>query len=149
MRRRLIEIFIQQANRDAALAHVSALPNSVPNLEAFRSAVRGACFAVQENLIAAKAYLQAGYSHGCRDPICLKWFALCLIATGDRAAARPILEAWKQIDPRNQEVDRLLANAGSTAPGTPDLSRRIDSPVGSSQPIKLNLPAWTPAPTQR
>jgi hypothetical protein len=126
LRRRLIEIFIQQANRDAALAHANAMPSTTPHLEAFRSAVRGACFAVQKNLIAAKAYLHAGYSHGCRDPICLKWLVLCLLALGDEQAARPILEVWKQLEPRNPEIDKLLAPLPAPT-GIPAATWRVDA----------------------
>lgn len=153
MRRRLIDIFIQQSDRDAALAHVSALPKSVPHLEAFRSAVRGACFAVQQNLVAAKAYLNAGYSHGCRDPICLRWLAICLLATGETANARPILDEWKQAEPRNAEVDKLLSALASAASSAPPPGRRFDVPAdeitGPKPPIMLNVPVWSPTPTQR
>ena len=61
MRRRLIEIFIQQGDRNSALSHVGALAgfHASPGGLAQRSS--RTCFAVQQNLIAAKAYLNAGY----------------------------------------------------------------------------------------
>ena len=153
LRRRLIDIFILQGNREAALAHAGSLPASTPHLEAFRSAIRGACFAVQQNLIAAKAYLNAGYAHGCRDPICLKWLSLCLISAGETSAARPIVDEWKRIEPRNPEVDKLLAVLTSSALSAADVNRRIDAPVTAAgapkAPVKLNLPTWLPAANSR
>lgn len=149
MRRRLIDIFIHQGNRDAALAHVGALPKTIPHLEAFRSAVRGACFAVQQNLIAARAYLNAGYSHGCRDPICLKWLSLCLLSAGEGSSARPILIEWKQIEPRNPEVDKLLSTLDTATTAAPTSTRRFDAPNpavgGPTSPVKLNVPNWSPS----
>jgi tetratricopeptide (TPR) repeat protein len=153
LRRRLIDLFIQQGDRDAALAHVSALPASTPHLEALRSAVRGACFAVQQNLIAAKAYLNAGYTHGCRDPICLKWLSLCLLSAGEKDSARTVLEEWKQVEPRNSEVDKLLATISQPSTPSAPANLRFDAPLGAGggalSPVKLNLPAWSPAANPR
>lgn len=150
IRRRLIDNFIQQGARDSALAHVGALP-SMPHLEAFRSAVRGACFAVQRNLIAAKAYLNASYTHGCRDPLCLKWLAVCLLATGDAATARRILDEWQRLEPRNQEIDKLR-NALKPQQKATTSTLRVDTPSTvagkSNAPIMLNLPNWSPAAPQ-
>ena len=147
IRRRLIDIFIQQGTRDSALAHVGALP-PMPHLEAFRSAVRGACFAVQKNLIAAKAYLNASYTHGCRDPLCLKWLSICLIASGDAVTARRILDEWQRIEPRSQEIDKLRNTLKpQAAPASSTL--RVDAPSSVSgranAPIMLNLPNWSPS----
>lgn len=147
IRRRLIDVFIQQGARDSALAHVGELP-PMPHLEAFRSAVRGACFAVQKNLIAAKAYLNASYTHGCRDPLCLKWLSLCLIATGDATMARRTLDEWQRLEPRNQEINKLRgALKPEDAPAASTL--RIDTPSTvagkANAPIVLNLPSWSPA----
>jgi hypothetical protein len=108
---------------------------------------------MQQNLIAAKAYLNAGYSHGCRDPICLKWLSLCLLSAGEHDSARPILDEWKQLEPRNPEVDKLLAVIAGSTPATSTANRRFDVPVagvGGIRPaVKLNMPTWSPPVSQR
>jgi tetratricopeptide (TPR) repeat protein len=146
LRRRLMDVHIQKGDRDEALRQVGALPETTGHKEALRSAVRGACFAVQQNPVAAKAYLSAAYSHGCRDVVCLKWLALCLLSAGDVNGARPILDEWNQLEPRNPEIGKLLSAVNSQPTAAASATRRIDSAdkplAGPVAPIKLNLPAW-------
>ena len=140
-RRHLIEAYVNGGQRDAALAHVSALPKRFPHAEAFRSAVRGACYAVQKNWLAAKAYLQTAYGHGCRDPLCFKWLATCLLASGEAEAARAIVEQWLSVEPRNPEPAQVLKNLTVKDPAPADRQIRVDRPAASlsGQSIALNF----------
>ncbi|MGE0757779.1 MAG: glycosyltransferase [Pirellulaceae bacterium] len=134
MRRRLVETYIDAGEREAALTHVGQLPGDTPHLEALRSAVRGACYASQRNWIAAKAYLNAAYGHGCRDVICLKWLATTLLACGDSVAAKPVLEAWGRQDPRNPEPAKWLADPTAAA-SDPRMIRRDGPLSGVNVPL--------------
>lgn len=148
LRRRLIDIYINGGQRDVALAHVAALPSNTPQKEALRSAVRGACYAVQKNWLAAKAYLQAALGHGCRDPLCYKWLSISLLAGGETVAARPILEQWQLLEPRNGEPTRLLAIVDQRSAQPPsDRQLRVDSaaPALSGNSIPLDIAAQTRA----
>ncbi|MEO8494912.1 MAG: glycosyltransferase [Planctomycetota bacterium] len=112
IRRQLLELYIKAGDRDNALQQLDQFPDSFPNLDAFRSAVRGACLAAANNWIAAKAYLQTGYNAGSRDPICLRWYATTLIASGELDDARPIVELWVRSEPGNiaaQQMREMLA----------------------------------------
>jgi tetratricopeptide (TPR) repeat protein len=145
LRRRLIDLYVDAGDRESALAQVAGLPKDTPHLEALRSAVRGACYAAQQNWIAAKAYLNAAYGHGCRDAFCHKWLATTLLACGEAEAARPILERWASLDPRNPEPAKLLAMPAPSAesPGSAD-SRRIRIDAGLPQG-PLTMPANAPS----
>jgi tetratricopeptide (TPR) repeat protein len=136
IRRRLIEIYIEQGDREAAVTHVGLLAKGSPHVESLRSAVRGACYAAQRNWIAAKAYLNAAYGHGCRDVLLLKWLAITLTACGESVAARPILEQWSAADPRNPDPARLLAGPliPPTSP-TPADPRTVRVDPAASRPV--------------
>jgi len=108
LRRQLIDVCVKQGNQQEALTHVAKLPEGTPHIEALRSAVRGACLAVQQNWIAARAYLDAAYSAGCRDLVCLRWLSVTLLAIGDFPKARPVLNEWRNLDPTNAEAGKYL-----------------------------------------
>jgi tetratricopeptide (TPR) repeat protein len=135
MRRRLVEMYVARGDRESALSHVGKWTQQLPRQEALRSAVRGACYAAQQNWIAARAYLNAAYGHGCRDPLCFKWLAATLIACGDRQGARPILEQWSAAEPRNSEPRKMLASlapAAIAAAASDNRTIRVDSPVAAN-----------------
>ena len=83
------------------------LPASTPHAWKHYAAPFVALFAVQQNLIAAKAYLNAGYSHGCRDPICLKWLSLCLLSAGETHLAR--VRSWTNGNRSNRVILKLTS----------------------------------------
>lgn len=104
LRRHLLDLLIRQGDAKVALAQVDHLPPETPHLEALRSAVRGACQAAKENWPPALAYLETAYEAGCRDPLCLKWLALCLAQAGKLAEAEPLVREWHEQEPHNPEV---------------------------------------------
>jgi tetratricopeptide (TPR) repeat protein len=109
LRRLLINLHIKHARMEDALAHLVHLEVEGRQRAVLRSAVRGACLAVQQNWIPAWSSLQAAYGEGCRDPICLRWLAVTLLSTGQTQAAEPILQQWRQVEPGNAEVYAYLA----------------------------------------
>ncbi len=124
--RQLLQLCIKQGDRKEALAHVDQLPPETPYREALKSAVRGACLAVEEKWIPARAYLEAAYRNGSRDPICLEWYTLSLLASGDVDAALPLLAEWRAADPGSTAVMRLIASVSeSISSGQPlDFGKR-------------------------
>jgi tetratricopeptide (TPR) repeat protein len=151
LRRHLIEVYASQGNRDAAVSHVGALPRNFPNKDAFRSAVRGACYAVQKNWLAAKSYLETAYAHGCRDLLCLKWLAATLLASGQVDAARPVLEEWSAAEPRNLEPARVLKSITEQQATAPAREIRVDRPSsplrGNSIPLNFGATSFNREPT--
>jgi len=116
VRRQIVDLHIKHDRRQAALEHSNLLPCEIEMRESLRTAVRGACLAAKRNWLAAQAYLHAAYKSGCRDPICLRWYAVTLLSTGEVGTAEPILHQWLQREPRNLEARRYLENltAGQT-----------------------------------
>jgi tetratricopeptide (TPR) repeat protein len=120
LRRQLLQLCIHTGQHKQALRQVEQLPPETPYLEALKSAVRGACLASDGQWIPARAYLEAAYRGGCRDPICLEWMVTCMLAAGETAAAIPLLAEWRNADPQNPDVARLIAEVSSAvADGKP------------------------------
>lgn len=132
--RQLLALCVRQGDRKEALAHVDLLPPETPYREALKSAVRGACLAVEEKWVPARAYLEAAYRNGCRDPICLEWYTLSVLAAGEAEAAVPLLAEWRAADPTNVAVVRLIASVSeSISSGKPlDLGKRSVRVDGTS-----------------
>jgi tetratricopeptide (TPR) repeat protein len=130
LRRHLIELHIKLTQRDDALQQVDQLPRKFPHRDALRSAVRGACLAAANNWLAAKAYLNTAYNAGCRDPICLRWFATTLLASGEVEAAKPIVMEWARLEPANAAARQYLATIDrvESEPDGPPRQVRIDEP---------------------
>jgi tetratricopeptide (TPR) repeat protein len=131
IRRHLLELYIKAGQRELALEQLDQFPRDFPNREALRSAVRGACLAAANNWISAKAYLKTGYNAGSRDPICLRWYAATLIASGEVKEARPIVDQWLEIEPGNTAAHHmrqmLVQNLEQPAADGTQRQVRIDS----------------------
>ncbi len=148
IRRHLLELYIKAGQRDKALKQLDAFPRDFPNREALRSVVRGACLATANNWIAAKAYLKTGYNAGSRDPICLRWYATVLIASGELDAARPIAAEWLELEPTNtaaQQMHEMLHQDGATPTVESDRQVRIDGSE-SQQSHLTGSPVRSPLP---
>ncbi len=149
IRRHLLELYIKAGQRELALKQLDQFPKDFPHREALRSAVRGACLAAANNWIAAKAYLKTGYNAGSRDPICLRWYATTLIASGEVEAARPIVDQWLEIEPGNtaaQQMHQMLQpnSEESTADGT---KRQVRIDTSEAQQSHLGgAPTRSPLP---
>lgn len=138
LRRHLIHLHVKHSRSAEALAEVDRLPKTTPCREGLRSAVRGACQAARENWIPALAYLETAHAAGCRDPLCLRWFAITLLASGNKPQAEAILAEWKIAEPHNAEVDLYLqaAKAGHKLPQRNVVGAAIVAPlVRAAAPI--------------
>jgi len=143
LRRHLMDFYIKRGDRDRALAQVDELPGEMPQREAFRSAVRGACVASQGNWIAAKAFLKTAYVTGCRDVVCLQWLAITYLVGGEPEEARPLLLEWQALDPRNAEAARFLNAIDSAAETQHAVGHRLrvdaPGPAGSPPPASIDI----------
>ncbi len=113
--RQLIELDIKHGRIEAALSLAEQLPYPSAQRDSLRSAIRGACLANQNNWPAAKAYLQAAFRAGSRDPICLRWYIVTLLSVGDPSLARKALDEWKKIDLASTKLHEYLEQATNRA----------------------------------
>jgi tetratricopeptide (TPR) repeat protein len=114
LQRQLIDLDIKHNRRQEALAGADKLPGALTERNALRNSVRGACLAAAKQWSASLAHLQSAYDSGCRDPICLRWLSAALIATGQLAAAEPVLLHWRAAAPNHPEPSRLLESIQTT-----------------------------------
>ncbi|MEW4456195.1 glycosyltransferase [Bremerella sp. JC817] len=108
LRRQVIDMHVKHGRRNEALDELDLLPADYPKLDSFRSAVRGAVLASQQNWVAARPYLETAYRQESREPLCLRWYATTLAALNESSAAREVLQAWKKREPHNGEPDELM-----------------------------------------
>ncbi|WP_158264978.1 TPR domain-containing glycosyltransferase [Blastopirellula marina] len=133
LRRQIIDMHVKYARRNEAMTHVQQLPESFPNREAYRSAVRGAAAAAQKNWVAARPYLETAYRNGCRETLCMRWLSITLLALGMQNEAVELLNEWRSIDGASLEPQQLLAsieqaNVNMTLPGDSRTIRVDTSP---------------------
>lgn len=108
LHKHLIDLYIKQGMKNEAIAQARNLPARMANAEAYRNAVRGACMAYDRNWPSARAYLEMAYHDGCREPLCLRWLTVTLLAMGEHPSVRAIVEEWRTIEPTNQEMQSYL-----------------------------------------
>lgn len=108
LRRRLIELYVRNADTDKALPLVDELPLDDESKTALASAVRGAAQAALGQWLAALGYLQSAYLAGCREPLCLRGLAVTLMSNGQVNEAKPILREWQTIEPENPEPAQYI-----------------------------------------
>ena len=164
--RHLIDHHVKQQRRKEALETAEQIPGEVPNREALRSAIRGACLAAEKNWISAKAYLETAHGGGCREPICFRWLALTLWSLGQRDELAALVHEWQTVEPGTTEVNRYVdALAASDRPQDapaipqpppveapveqPPKHLRIDQPAGqdSAAPEPKSARPTRPTPT--
>ncbi len=126
LRRQLMDLYVKLGRKGDALAQLALLPPDLPHREVLKSAVRGACLAAEKNWISAAAYLRAAHSAGCRDPLCLRWLTICLIATEEVDEARKVVQQWQEVDPGNPELPALRQSLGLQVPSPAGPRVRID-----------------------
>ena len=73
-------------------------------LDRIREVLTGACRATAGAWNAAEIPLESAYLSGCRDVLCLRWYAMTLLALARFPEARRILEEWLAMDPTNSEA---------------------------------------------
>ncbi|MFN0019104.1 MAG: glycosyltransferase [Pirellulaceae bacterium] len=107
--RQMVELHVKHGRRDEALLAVSKLSSDLPGKETWRTAVQGACAAVEANWSAAKTFLETAYRGGCRERFCLRWLCVTLLATGNTATAEVVLKVWETNDESNLELVHFRA----------------------------------------
>jgi tetratricopeptide (TPR) repeat protein len=150
LRRQLIDLHIKHNRRQEALGESRQLAADLGvSADPLRTAIRGACLAADQQWTTALAHLRSAHESGCRDPICLRWLASSLIASGDMEAARPILQQWLTAAPESPEPARLLASLAATDPIEGPASRMASSSDGSHWRADHSAIMAAPAPAPR
>ena len=132
LHRQLIDLHVKSGRRVEALAAAKMVPPTMPHVEAYRSAVRGACLAHEQNWLAAKSYLETAYQSGCRESLCLRWLTITLLSLGDVAAVRPIVDEWKHVEPANAEAQSFWSALHAPPTAEADLPPRETAPAPES-----------------
>ena len=135
LRRQLIELYVKHDLRQEALEQINLMPAETVQREPLRTAVRGACLAAKQNWAAAVGYLRAAHAGGCRDPLCLRWLAVSLIALGEFQEAEPILAEWHEEEPKHPDVAKYVEIIAQRRSGTGP------TPPPSLPPLPASLPA--------
>lgn len=143
LRRQLLELHVRGARADAALAVVNNIPRNVPNREALRSAVRGACLAADGDWGAAKPYLDTAFKSGCREPLALDWLTQTLFALGKPDDAAIVLEEWSRVDPLSPALRSARDLLLQEPEGAERRTLRVDAKVcgGVAMPRLGSLPS--------
>ena len=151
LHRYLLDLLIRRGDPKPVLDAAKQLPFAQQNHEALRSALRGACQAAKKNWIPAMAYLETAYRAGCRDPICLRWLAVCLVSTGNVLDAEPVLRQWQEVEPHHPELRNYLELLRDES-STQDLQADLPASVAETAPPPLAdtpqpAPHFAPSPT--
>ncbi|MDR3110503.1 MAG: hypothetical protein LBU65_12595 [Planctomycetaceae bacterium] len=104
---RLLDLYIAMGLENRAQQLVSIIWND-DTRETMRDVITGACRAAAGAWDAAILPLESLYLSGCRSPICLRWYALSLLATKRVSEAMPVLNDWCTAEPSNIEARSYL-----------------------------------------
>jgi tetratricopeptide (TPR) repeat protein len=108
--RHLLDLYIAENLEEKASELAADIWGDV-DLDLIRLALKGACTAKAGNWDLAVEPLNEAYKKGCRDILCLRWYALSLLATQQFPPAIDILEQWLTVQPDNSEAKSYLAAA--------------------------------------
>ncbi len=110
--RLLFDLYV--AKRDEASAHrLAGRFWGDRDLDLMRETLTGACQATGGTWPAALSSLENAYAQGCRDPLCLRWYSLSLLANLKFEEALPILREWLKVEPGNTEATSFLFAASN------------------------------------
>jgi len=108
--RHLLDLYIAEDWEEKALELAAVIWGDV-DLDLIRLVIQGACAAKAGQWNLALAPLAEAHQKGCRDTLCLRWYALTLLALQQFAPAIEILEQWLAIQPDNSEAKSYHAAA--------------------------------------
>lgn len=140
LRRRLLELHVRAGRRELALEEVAKICPAA-ELAPMRAAVRGACLAAAGNWIGALPHLETAYRQGCRDLLLRRAYLNALLATGQKAAALRIADAWLAAEPNHPDAIRFRAMARGDAMAskprspTPALERGKPAAPPAARPV--------------
>jgi len=106
----LLDLYIAESREDKASELAAEICGDV-DLDLIRLVLKGACIAKTGRWDNALAPLAEAHRQGCRDVLCLRWYALTLLALQQFRLASEILEQWLSIQPDNSEAKSYLAAA--------------------------------------
>jgi len=108
--RHLLDLYIAESMEDAASELATEIWGDVA-LDWIRLVIKGACAAKTGRWDVALAPLKEAHGEGCRDILCLRWYALTLLALQQFQPAVEILEQWLAQQPENTEAKSYYAAA--------------------------------------
>ena len=108
--RHLLDLYIAE-NREEKASELAAEIWGDVDLDLIRLVLKGACTAKTGRWDNALAPLGEAHRQGCRDVLCLRWYALTLLALQQFQPAIGILEQWLAVQPDNSEAKSYLAAA--------------------------------------
>lgn len=166
----MLELMLRAGQKERALQKVQTIPPHWGHDPAvLKSAIRGAHLAMQQNWLAAQAYLETAYRAGCTSPLCLQPLALFYLNTGQREQAQEVLARWMQAQPYLEHlqatvrllqeqmppeptpaelqplVQRLAAQGPGSIPAPPPMVPAGDE----AEPSRPQQQRHTPAPVAR
>ena len=110
--RHLLDLYIAE-NYEEKASDLAAEIWGDTELDLIRLALKGACAAKTGRWDMAVGPLKEAHESGCRDVLCLRWYALALLAEQQFELAIEILEQWLAIQPDNSEAKSYHAAAQS------------------------------------
>ena len=108
--RHLLDLYIAENLEEKASELAAEIWGDVA-LDLIRLALKGACTAKSGRWDIALSPLEEAYQGGCRDALCLRWYALTLLALQKFGEAVEILNQWLAVQPENTEARSYLAAA--------------------------------------
>jgi tetratricopeptide (TPR) repeat protein len=108
--RHLLDLYIAESMEEAASELAAEIWGDVA-LDWIRLVIKGACAAKSGRWDLALAPLEEAHKDGCRDTLCLRWYALTLLALQQFKQAIEILDQWLALQPDNSEAKSYRAAA--------------------------------------
>jgi len=108
--RHLLDLYIAENGGEKASTLAAEIWGDV-DLDRMRLVIQGACAAKTGRWDLALAPLKEAHEEGCRDVLCLRWYALTLLALQQFQPATAILEQWLAVQPDNSEAKSYRAAA--------------------------------------
>ena len=110
LNRHLLDLYIAENLEEKASEQAAEIWGDV-DLDLIRRVIKGACLAKTGRWDLALDPLEEAHQKGCRDIMCLRWYALALLASQRFESAIEILNQWLAIQPDNSEAKSYHAAA--------------------------------------
>ncbi len=105
----MLELMLRTGQKERALQKVQTMPQHWGHdVAVLKSAIRGAYLAMQQNWLAAQAYLETAYRAGCTSPLCLQPLAMFYLSTGQLEDAQEVLARWMQAQPYLEHIKAIV-----------------------------------------
>jgi len=108
--RHLLDVYLAENLEEKASELAAEIWGDI-DLDLIRLVIKGACLAKTGRWDLALDPLEEAHQQGCRDIMCLRWYALALLASQQFEPAIEILDQWLAIQPDNSEAKSYHAAA--------------------------------------